>query len=393
MRLRIHAPEGTEGGSRAIDIETSTSLDVVAAALRAVTHREHDSGQYRIDIDGQLYGNPRGRSQPNVRRGATAGLEKALGRAGEMTFWSDLKKRAGQRVIVEHVFRSIWEPEDHPLLVDVVGEMPPRREPRRRQEDAPPDEAGEGASGGRHRPIRRIDELARVYLLELAFVRNPRRGPIRSHRSGRRGWRERWGTAPDPHEQVMYEYAVDALESLTRTGLDYTKTGCSHFEQRPCLIEQIGRERIEWCDRPDCPGCRGNHRHSQLFAKSEAWATTRENKRPEPLKSGHDILTLHHKPEGRVSRPPGACGRHESIGEGHRESWSRAPGRKVLVLGNHDIDPVKEIGAFDVDRTAVTLYAHRKRNTAGNSLARCFHRGTEHLHAREAAGGPPRCAA
>ena len=41
----------------------------------------------------------------------------------------------------------------------------------------------------------------------------------------------------------------------------------------------------------------------------------------------------------------------------HREWWRKAPGSKVLVLGNHDVDPVNRIVEFEVDRTAVTLYA------------------------------------
>ncbi len=47
-------------------------------------------------------------------------------------------------------------------------------------------------------------------------------------------------------------------------------------------------------------------------------------------------------------------------GEGlahHQEWWRQAPGAKWLVLGNHDVDPVNQIRPFEVDRTAVTLYA------------------------------------
>ena len=41
----------------------------------------------------------------------------------------------------------------------------------------------------------------------------------------------------------------------------------------------------------------------------------------------------------------------------HQEWWRKAPGRKWLVLGNHDVDPVNRIRPFEIDRTAVTLYA------------------------------------
>ena len=41
----------------------------------------------------------------------------------------------------------------------------------------------------------------------------------------------------------------------------------------------------------------------------------------------------------------------------HQEWWRKAPGAKWLVLGNHDVDPVNQIRPFEIDRTAVTLYA------------------------------------
>ena len=41
----------------------------------------------------------------------------------------------------------------------------------------------------------------------------------------------------------------------------------------------------------------------------------------------------------------------------HQDWWRRAPGTKWLVLGNHDVDPVNRIRPFDIDRTAMTLYA------------------------------------
>ena len=41
----------------------------------------------------------------------------------------------------------------------------------------------------------------------------------------------------------------------------------------------------------------------------------------------------------------------------HQEWWRKAPGTKWLVLGNHDVDPVNRIRPFEIDNTAITLYA------------------------------------
>ena len=41
----------------------------------------------------------------------------------------------------------------------------------------------------------------------------------------------------------------------------------------------------------------------------------------------------------------------------HRNGGGRHRGAKWLVLGNHDVDPVNRIRPFEIDRTAVTLYA------------------------------------
>ena len=41
----------------------------------------------------------------------------------------------------------------------------------------------------------------------------------------------------------------------------------------------------------------------------------------------------------------------------HREWWQNAPGTTWLVLGNHDVDAVNLQRPFDVDRTALALYA------------------------------------
>ena len=40
-----------------------------------------------------------------------------------------------------------------------------------------------------------------------------------------------------------------------------------------------------------------------------------------------------------------------------QEWWRKAPGAKWRVLGNHDVDPVNQVRPFEIDRTAVTLYA------------------------------------
>ena len=42
----------------------------------------------------------------------------------------------------------------------------------------------------------------------------------------------------------------------------------------------------------------------------------------------------------------------------HQEWWAKSPGRKWLVLGNHDVDPVNR--RFEVDRRDVALYAGGK---------------------------------
>ena len=42
---------------------------------------------------------------------------------------------------------------------------------------------------------------------------------------------------------------------------------------------------------------------------------------------------------------------------GHERLWNAAPGRKRLVLGNHDVDLANRIGALEIDRAAVALVA------------------------------------
>ena len=46
-----------------------------------------------------------------------------------------------------------------------------------------------------------------------------------------------------------------------------------------------------------------------------------------------------------------------SVDETKAAQWNDAPGIKWLVVGNHDVDPVNRIRPFEIDRTAVTLYA------------------------------------
>ena len=354
MRLRIHAPGDCVDASRAIDVTAITPLDVVARALRAVCHRETDMKQYRIEMDSEVFGDPGGRSHPKVRRGKAISLEKALERTCEFNFRSDLKKRVSQRVTVENVFTSIWAPEDHPLLVDVQGNMPLGRAPTRWDRlsgAAESEDLGQSRTG---RKTRRIDELARHYLLELGFVRNRRRGPIRSHQSGRRGWKERFGQPPDPVEEALYRQAGDMRFNLIETGYGYALGIYSHYEQRPCLIEHVGLEGTGWCTRPECPGCRLNHQDSHLFAGSEAWTTRREPAQPGNAERYDEVGGLYAKPEGRitvrVAHPAGNRAQAiEAIGIWHRKldddqqklldiwvapdghSW-RGPGERTAVL-------------------------------------------------------------
>ena len=55
--------------------------------------------------------------------------------------------------------------------------------------------------------------------------------------------------------------------------------------------------------------------------------------------------------------------------ERHQLWWRKAPGTKWLVLGNHDADPVNQVRAIEVDRTAVTLIAARGSATAPDPRA------------------------
>ena len=103
-RLRIASDSDKARASRAIDVMSTTPLDVVAQALRAVSSKGQSTKQYRMEIDGKLYGNPPGRSHPNVRRGQTTSLEKALGQAISFHFRSDLSRKTGYTVYFEHVF-------------------------------------------------------------------------------------------------------------------------------------------------------------------------------------------------------------------------------------------------------------------------------------------------
>ena len=229
IRLRILARAGE--ASRAIDVTSTTPLDVVAQALRAVSS-EDDGPQYRMLIGDDLYGNPRGRSHPDVRPGRTIPLEKALGRASSFHFQSDLRRKTGHQINVENVFRSIWAPEDHPLLVDVDGEMPPARTPTRWDIMKGVVDSEEQAESRARRNIRRIDDIVRHYLLELALVRNPRRGPIRSHQSGRRGWRNRVDRPSDPATDALYRAAAEALEHFTFSGNGYYEKGAALLRRR-----------------------------------------------------------------------------------------------------------------------------------------------------------------
>ena len=208
LRLRMYAEDDESGSNRAIDIAATTQLNVVAQALRAVSNRTQDGKQYRMEIGDEVYGNPPGRSQQNVRRG-TQPLEEALGRRCSFRLRSDLRRKKGHLVHVEHVFASIWAPEDHPLLVDVAGEMPGGRKPPTGM-DRPRKKGAPAAGENRDRDWERLNEIVRHYLLELGMIRDRRRGPIRSHNSGRRGWRDRW--------HLPRDLAAEARHAEDRSG-------------------------------------------------------------------------------------------------------------------------------------------------------------------------------
>ena len=301
LRLRIRAERDESGSSRAVDIMSKTQLDVVAQVLRAVSNHERDEKQYRIEIGPELYGNPRGRSHANVQRG-TKTLEGALEKTSSFRFRSDLRQKKGHMVGIEKVFHTIWAPEDHPLLVDIDGEMPGGRRPetwtsRGENGNTSGDTAAEAKPG-----FRRVDEIAQHYLRELGYIRDRRRGPIRSHFSGRRGWRDRWNTEHDPAGDALYARAEAALREFTESGGLYTGACYGYYEQRPCLIEQVGLESIAWCTRDDCAGCRRNQVYEHLFAGSEVWTTRRGDPKPfETMQRRDEILVLRTKPVGRVT--------------------------------------------------------------------------------------------
>ena len=174
------------------------------------------------------------------------------------------------------MFRSIWPPEDHPILIDVDGEIPLGHTPDEWDRISGAVDSTEGRESRARRGVRRVDDLARHCLLELGFVRNPRRGPIRSHQTGRRGWRDRLESPPDAAVEALYRRAEDALFGFTETGYGYTNDAYSHFEQRPCLIEHIALKKVAWCTRERCAGCRTNHENDHLFGGSEVWTTNVE---------------------------------------------------------------------------------------------------------------------
>ena len=316
LRLRIRAEGDESGSSRAIDILPTTQLDVVAQALRAVSNRDRDENQYRIEIGPEIYGNPPGRSQAHVLRG-TKPLEKALGAAVSFRFRSNLRQKKGHIVDVEKVFRSIWAPEDHPLLVDIAGEMPGGRRPDNWIHGLGNRDASEDTATDTEPGERRIDDIAPHYLLQLGMIRDRRRGPIRSHRSGRRGWRDRAEAPRDPVADARYRRAEAALEEFTQSANWFTESCYGYYEQRPCLIEQVGLESIAWCTREHCPGCRGNHVDEHLFAGSEVWTTRRGGPEPFEAMQRHDeTLVRRTKPTDRVTvRVSHPAGNHAQAAE------------------------------------------------------------------------------
>ena len=300
-RLRMESPQGSDGGTRTIDVMSTTPLDVVAEALRAVSNRRNDPKQYRIRIGEEIFGNPGGCSQPHVRRGKTTSIDTARGTELKFTFQSDLAEKTIHRVFVEHVFRSIWAPEDHPLLVNIDGEMPPNHPPSDWDLASGRVESPEAAESRTRRNVRRVDDTAVHCLLDLAMVRSPRRGPIRSHQSGRRRWRDQSQMPAEAADTALLQQAEQYRWALIETGNGYTSANYSHFEQRPCLIEQITLEHIDWCTAYECPGCRGNHTREHLFAGAEVWTTRRGNELPEPIQRDNEVQLLFATPPGRLT--------------------------------------------------------------------------------------------
>ena len=121
---------GTGGGRRVIEVQTKTDLDTIAKTLRAAAGWEGDPDQYRFETNGKLFGNPRGRSQPQVVRGKTTPLERMLQHETEFTFRSNLQSSVEHRVAVEARHSRIWQASDYPLLIDLDGEIERHSQPK-----------------------------------------------------------------------------------------------------------------------------------------------------------------------------------------------------------------------------------------------------------------------
>ena len=201
-RLTLHC-DHRENSSRTIDVQTRTNLDTIAKALRAAAGWVADSEQYRMQVGAKLFGNPRGRSQPQVTRGKTTPLERMLKTANEFTFRSNLRSKIEHLVQLTGRHTRVWRATDYPLLIDIRGEMDPHGIPTPwdnliSRVNSPENEENLKASRR-----TRADQLAEVIDLDLEIIRTLRRGPIESHEPGNiRGWRERIENPPPAEIQA-----------------------------------------------------------------------------------------------------------------------------------------------------------------------------------------------
>ena len=271
IRLSVEDPQGTS--TRTLDVAECTNLDTTAAALRAAAGWHRDRGEYRIETPDAVFGNPRGRSRPEIRAGRSARLGDLAGRHGSFAFRSALRKSRGHTVTVEDVRPAMWRASDHPLLVDLQGEIEPNVPPTEleRMYDWPPTE-------GQAWP-ERADWLATLIEMELETIRGKRRGPIESHEPGNeRGWRERIENPPPAdvaaRDKVNADAAGRAVAVFADAGWSPERSigdPARRTPWRPCLLKRVTRMAAGWCRRADCPGCRGAGRYGRLLENCEAW--------------------------------------------------------------------------------------------------------------------------
>ena len=285
-RLTLYCDHG-ENASRTIDVQTRTDLDTIAKALRAAAGWAADSEQYRMQVGGKLFGNPRGRSQPQVTRGKTTPLERMLKTANEFTFRSNLRSKIEHRVQLTGRHTRVWRASDYPLLIDIQGEMDLHGIPKPWDNmigrvNSPKNEEHLEATGR-----TRADQLASLIDLELEMIRGPRRGPIESHEPGNaRGWRERIESPPPAEIQAAEiserREAADAKLNFIDTRHNYVgerwADDLTTRQGRPCLVEQVALRRKKWCTRQGCPGCREDRLFGNLLRNSEVWYTRIQDK-------------------------------------------------------------------------------------------------------------------